>query len=60
MGTAVFEATNVLLFVAAFFYLIIVVLLCVVIVLLVQTRGIRKLSRNRYRTTQQAGYQICE
>ena len=45
-----FEATNVLLGIAAIFFLIIVFLLCVIVNLLVQTREIRKLSQNHFRT----------
>ena len=45
-----FEVTSVLLGIAAVSYLIIVFLLCVIVNLLVQTREIRKLSKNHYRT----------
>ena len=45
-----FEVTSVLLGIAAVSYLIIVFLLCVIVNLQVQTREIRKLSQNRYKT----------
>ena len=45
-----FEVTSVLLGIVAVSYMIIVFLLCVIVNLQVQTREIRKLSQNRYKT----------